>query len=937
MSDRPPEERSFYHPVLHPRSSTKHVTFGPSESVHGHGHGHSHGQGHKHRHHHREHHHRHQQQPTELGMDGEERGMEEGAMAPCSPRTDELDSMMQTTHLLTPYDDGTDQTPEEPMSPEVEERESSDDEEEHDHTATPKFPAASTTTTSQATAAYFASPVLPPDSPGKVDSPQDQEERQQLPLGETSGVMNSPTWTLDSPIASPRMWPGRQKAPATPKMPISKTLRTLAATNAAQPHARQPLSPVMAAQHHNHHHHHQKGRRTTSVWGSLLSTLGIKKSAAYHQTTAATKDTTTADGDVTAAEAATTEDKDSKWYFQQEDQAGDGDGGDDKNGGDGTDGHSPKAEVREMMVLGSRRLERAPKNDYFGTRAAKTGSSSGSSSSSSSDSSDESSGSKNGRSRGDRSKGHARRGSNKEQSGDDDEIVDVTSDEDGAELGPLDMDDNEGERLPRTSIDVTRSRARALGYGGSSGSSQSDSSSDSGTDRAGDSTVDVPDEYGAMTREQFFEIIDFVLALTESLHKYGMPTHRLEYQVTWVAQRFGISAVSMVFPSSITVTFRRTAEPHTSFAYTINAEYSWNLEKLQLADRLAMKVASHRLTLDEGIAELQAIRDAPTRYPWWVQLLVMTLVSGFACSFFFGGGLYESVVATVCGFISGILLVLAGKAVAFARLFEPLSAILCSFVATLANNLRWLGPLETRSVIMSGIIWGLPGLQINTAISDLAAHMMVCGTARLMFAVLIIFELAFGMVIGTQIARAAAPLSTPAAAAAVAAASVFSSDSSSSSASSLLSSAAEVVVPTFPISKWWTIILLPLTCSIFGMLLGAKFTQFPAMIVAGAVAWLQTLLTDALGTEVSTMIAQTCVVLVGNIYARVFDKVATIPTCIGSLMLMPSSVGVRGISQILEGSADDGTSFAFIMRITAVSMAVGGYLANMVMFPKRAF
>lgn len=42
-------------------------------------------------------------------------------------------------------------------------------------------------------------------------------------------------------------------------------------------------------------------------------------------------------------------------------------------------------------------------------------------------------------------------------------------------------------------------------------------------------------------------------------------------------------------------------------------------------------------------------------------------------------------------------------------------------------------------------------LALSTAISDLATHQMVAGTARLMFAALILMELGFGMSLGYTI------------------------------------------------------------------------------------------------------------------------------------------------------------------------------------------
>ena len=81
-----------------------------------------------------------------------------------------------------------------------------------------------------------------------------------------------------------------------------------------------------------------------------------------------------------------------------------------------------------------------------------------------------------------------------------------------------------------------------------------------------------------MPKEQFFYRVDFLLALCEALHKYGMPSHRIEFQVAWAArekppkffsdalERFGIECVVGVFPTYISTMFKRPGA-HATFIY----------------------------------------------------------------------------------------------------------------------------------------------------------------------------------------------------------------------------------------------------------------------------------------------------------------------------------------------------------------------------------
>lgn len=62
-----------------------------------------------------------------------------------------------------------------------------------------------------------------------------------------------------------------------------------------------------------------------------------------------------------------------------------------------------------------------------------------------------------------------------------------------------------------------------------------------------------------------------------------------------------------------------------------------------------------------------------------------------------------------------------------------------------------------------------------------------------------------------------------------------------------------------------------------------------------------------------------------NIYARIFNRPAFVPTCIGSLLLIPSSLGVRGITGVIvSGDVVSAVQFTSALFATAVSMVVGG-------------
>ncbi|KAH3756883.1 threonine/serine exporter family protein [Pelomyxa schiedti] len=403
-----------------------------------------------------------------------------------------------------------------------------------------------------------------------------------------------------------------------------------------------------------------------------------------------------------------------------------------------------------------------------------------------------------------------------------------------------------------------------------------------------------------LTKLEFFDRVDFLLALCEALHRYGLPTHRLEYQITWAAL--------------MSCMFKRVGS-HKSYTYNINSEASWDLDKLEQTDQLADKVAKNLVSLRSGIKELKAIYDRPPKYPWWIKLFCMTIQSGVIAPWFFGGGLVEAGVSMICGLMVGLLVMLADRSIIFARLLEPLSAFLVAFFVGVFGYTQWFGPIDTVCILLSGVVWCLPGLQINTAIFDLATHMMVSGTARLLFATLILFELGFGLALGLGLS------------------SLFPEESLSSS----LSSSVEVSLPTIPLNQWLAILYCPIAAVSFGLLLGASPRQFVPIIIAACCATSVSMLNRVFGSEMATMVAQSSVIIMGNTYARIFKRPAFVPTCIGSLLLMPSSLGVRGITAVtLTNDVISAVGFTYALLLTAVSMVVGGFLGNMVAWPAKS-
>ena len=82
-------------------------------------------------------------------------------------------------------------------------------------------------------------------------------------------------------------------------------------------------------------------------------------------------------------------------------------------------------------------------------------------------------------------------------------------------------------------------------------------------------------------------------------------------------------------------------------------------------------------------------------------------------------------------------------------MFEATAAIFASVVAVVATQV--LAPLSFYITTLAGLIVLVPGLTLTTGIRELATRNLISGTASLMGAGLVFFELGFGVALGSQI------------------------------------------------------------------------------------------------------------------------------------------------------------------------------------------
>eukprot|EP00727_Mastigamoeba_balamuthi_P003388 m51a1_g13046 hypothetical protein (130) ;mRNA; r:1291-1966 len=114
--------------------------------------------------------------------------------------------------------------------------------------------------------------------------------------------------------------------------------------------------------------------------------------------------------------------------------------------------------------------------------------------------------------------------------------------------------------------------------------------------------------------------------------------------------------------------------------------------------------------------------------------------------------------------------------------------------------------------------------------------------------------------------------------------------------------------------------------------------QFAAINLACATALIVSLLGQSLGNDICTVISMAAVVMVSNVWSRAYDKPAAVLVITGSLLLVPSSLGVRGMTKaIMSDNFETALEFVWGMLMIVVSITIGGIVSNVVLFPRRSF
>ena len=387
--------------------------------------------------------------------------------------------------------------------------------------------------------------------------------------------------------------------------------------------------------------------------------------------------------------------------------------------------------------------------------------------------------------------------------------------------------------------------------------------------------------------------VAFVLELGRAVHRNGMPSHQIEDTLTLVAQTLGLEVQLFSHPTSIFAAFGPQASQHT---FLLRVEPgAIQLDHQARLERLVTELTRGTLTLEQARARLDAIAVAPSPYPRPLVLLAFGVASAAACRFL-GGGVREITAAAIAGLAIGTCAAVVGRG-RLRRVFEPIAAGLAAAISGALVHV--VGPFSVYTSTLAGLIVLIPGLELSTAMTELANRHLASGTARLNGALMTFLTIALGVAFGTSLverllgpAPGALPLALPG----------------------------------------WTegvaLVIAPLAIM---TLLDAPVREAPGVLLTSVLAFVGGRFGAAwLGPELGIFVGALTAGIVSNLYGRARHRSPVVALVPALLLLVPGSVGFRSLALMLRSDVLTGVESAFRMTIMLAALVAGLLIANAV-------
>jgi len=403
------------------------------------------------------------------------------------------------------------------------------------------------------------------------------------------------------------------------------------------------------------------------------------------------------------------------------------------------------------------------------------------------------------------------------------------------------------------------------------------------------------------TTDNFAEKRRFIIRLGKALHKFGTPAYRLEAHLQNVANDLDLKACFIITPTALTFVLSEDEE-HQQYNHVIRVKPGdLDLGSLARTDELVDELSSGQRSLSEAIERLDDIANKPNPYGRFLTFLGFGASSG-AFAMLMHTSWNDVFWSVLLGFVVCLFTFWAEKSRRVTDMLEPIAAIT---TALLASAITLIDPsINMPLVILSAIIAFIPGLSLTLGLAELSARHLMSGTARIMDAVMMLFKLYFGAVLGMALGK-------------------------------LFWGEVEYITPN--IMPDWTAWAAVTTLSIsLVILFRVRKKDAPWGIISGYVAYGASIIGAAyLGPALGAFVGAFVLGIYGNLFSRIMKLPSSIVKLLGLVVLVPGSKVYIGLNSAISGVDMLNTSNIGSQAFLIFMSLVAGLIFANVALPSR--
>ncbi|KIY74124.1 DUF1212-domain-containing protein [Cylindrobasidium torrendii FP15055 ss-10] len=241
---------------------------------------------------------------------------------------------------------------------------------------------------------------------------------------------------------------------------------------------------------------------------------------------------------------------------------------------------------------------------------------------------------------------------------------------------------------------------------------------------------------------------EFLIKLARCLMTFGAPSHRIESQLVAAARILEVEAEFIHLPGVIICSFG-DQELGCSETHFVKCGGRLSLGALHKVHMVYRMVVHDEVSARQATEQLDDLLTAPPLYGLAFRMLLAFSLSALICPLAFGGSFVDLWIAGTGATLLALLQLGASKSALYANVFEITAAIVISFAA------RGLSSIPSRifcytAISSSSIIGILPGYLILSSSLELASKNIVCGSVKMVYALIYTLFLGFGLQIGSD-------------------------------------------------------------------------------------------------------------------------------------------------------------------------------------------